>query len=291
VKPIRYDVVKTYPRRGPLQRYRLAAATSFPCFRCSQPKTSKLITVFRDDWSRLLCNACVGFLLSIHDVRSGDDETEDKARALADQLVELVAPDDAHRVEAILVLRERRAASLQPRALKSLASAEYVATHFKNATDLEWSLAVIGLCRAVEVELVARLVQPLAERCAGRDLGADIADAQMGRVASYCAARARTPPELGAIGRFLQTVAHSKKRRSSSELIAQFRELTRHWPNADWLVSERSHQAIEDLTTRFRNPAAHTGELHRADYEDAYDLVAGPSGMLWTLLHATQAPS
>jgi hypothetical protein len=30
----RYEVVKTYPQRGPLQQYRLAASTSFLCFRC-----------------------------------------------------------------------------------------------------------------------------------------------------------------------------------------------------------------------------------------------------------------
>ena len=40
----RYEIVKTYPSRGPLQQYRLAASTSFLCSRCGSAKTSKLVT-------------------------------------------------------------------------------------------------------------------------------------------------------------------------------------------------------------------------------------------------------
>jgi hypothetical protein len=47
-------------------------------------------------------------------------------------------------------------------------------------------------------------------------------------------------------------------------------------------------KAIRELTKRFRNPAAHTGELSRHDYDKAHTLVAGDSGMLWELVRATQ---
>jgi hypothetical protein len=112
----------------------------------------------------------------------------------------------------------------------------------------------------------------------------------MGRVARCCAGRVSTPPELGTIGHFLQTAAHSKERQASSELIKQLRRLLRSWPHSDWLVSgDDSVAAIDLLTTRFRNPAAHTAELGRGDYEQALEFVAGGSSMLWELLRSTQA--
>ena len=58
--PFRYDVAKAYPQRGPLQQYRLAASTSFMCFRCGSGKTSKLVSTVQSDWNRLLCNGCYG---------------------------------------------------------------------------------------------------------------------------------------------------------------------------------------------------------------------------------------
>ena len=67
----RYEVKKTYAQRGPMRQYRLAASTSFRCFRCGLAKTSKLATVFREDWTHLLCNGCYGRLLSLHDIRAG----------------------------------------------------------------------------------------------------------------------------------------------------------------------------------------------------------------------------
>jgi len=43
---LRYDVIKTYAPSGPMRQYRLAASTSFGCFRCGLAKTSRLVTVF-----------------------------------------------------------------------------------------------------------------------------------------------------------------------------------------------------------------------------------------------------
>lgn len=287
----RDEVVKTYPPRGPLQQYRLAAATSLPCFRCGQTKTSKLITVFRGDWTQGLCNGCYGYLLSIHEIRAGGDEIERKAEALADELLHLVPTEGARRREELLLVLDRRAEGLQLRTLRLLATADYVATQLERATDLDWSAAVIGLCKAVEVEFVTRLLEPLAEACTDRDLHSDIDDKDMRRVAQYCAGRVSTPPELGALAHFLRTAAYSKKRQASSELLKQLRRLLRSWPHSDWLVSgDDGAAAIDLLTTRFRNPAAHTDELSRDDYEQAYELVAGGSGLLWELLRSTQAP-
>lgn len=62
--PFPAPVVKIYPKRGPLQQFRFAEATSFRCERCGRVKKSKLVVRYENDWSRLLCNACYGKILS-----------------------------------------------------------------------------------------------------------------------------------------------------------------------------------------------------------------------------------
>jgi hypothetical protein len=284
----RYEVIKTYPPRGPLQQYRLAAATSFYCFRCGRPKTSKLITTFERSWSCLLCNGCYGLLLSIHGIQADDATPGVKANLLAEQLLRLVPVDQARRSEELLIVHERRALALGPRALRLLATSEFVARQLQHTTSLDWSAAIIGLCKAVEVEVVGRLVEPLRAACHGSDLQDDIHDQDLARVARYCAKRVVTPPELGAVRYLLETAANSRSRRASSVLLGQLKVIVRRWPDSDWLFdSSGALDAMRQLTTRFRNPAAHTAELAAEDYAAGFDLVAGPNGMLWKLVRAT----
>jgi hypothetical protein len=54
--PFRFEIVKSYPRQGPLQQYRVAAATAFTCMRCLQAKTPKLVATVNADGSQLMCN-------------------------------------------------------------------------------------------------------------------------------------------------------------------------------------------------------------------------------------------
>ena len=95
---VRYDVIKVYPARGPLQQYRVRAATAFRCFRCGRAKISKLVTVFAGDWAQLLCNGCYGWLLSVYNVKAHADDAGAKADILAAGLVRLfrlMPPADA----------------------------------------------------------------------------------------------------------------------------------------------------------------------------------------------------
>ena len=39
-------VIKTYPKRGPLQQFRFAESTAFRCFRCGDTKRPRLITTY-----------------------------------------------------------------------------------------------------------------------------------------------------------------------------------------------------------------------------------------------------
>jgi hypothetical protein len=144
------------------------------------------------------------------------------------------------------------------------------------------------LCKAVEVELVARLIEPLRTASQNSDLQVDIDDMHLGRIARYCARRTVTPPEIGAIRHFLQTAASSKRRQASSPLIGRLRAVVVRWPNSDWLFDvDRGLRVMAELAMRFRNRAAHTDELTAEDYSAGEDLVAGPEGMLWSLVWAT----
>jgi hypothetical protein len=287
-KPGRYEVTRTYAQRGPLQQYRVAAATSFSCFRCGRTKTSKLVTVFRRDWGHLLCNGCYGRLLSLHEVRRGAAAAAEITDALADELLTLLSNDEIRRAEELLRVREARTEQLDPKALRLLATAEYVAAQLANATELDWSAAVIGLCKAVEIEAVGRLVDPLVAATANADLDADVADKDLGRVAKYCAGRSVKPPELGAIRHFLVTAASSRERQASSPLLSAFRDVVRRWPGGDWLIDRAGAPvALEVVTTTYRNPAAHTEELSEVDYRQCADFVLGESGVLWSLIMAT----
>ena len=77
-------------------------------------------------------------------------------------------------------------------------------------------------CKAVEAEVISRILRPLAVRASGEDLSVDKNDKDVGRVAAYCADPSRKPPELGTFAHFLQTIIHSHNRRDSSVLIRVF---------------------------------------------------------------------
>jgi hypothetical protein len=185
-------------------------------------------------------------------------------------------------------LSERRAELLTEGALRFLATAQYVAKQLENTTDLDWSAAVIGVCKALEVEFVHRLVDPIAGACNGEALDTDVEDKDLSRVARYCAERAPTPPELGTIRHFLHTARNSRSRQDTSVLLRGFRQLSQTWPAADWLLDpEGAPAALDDVTRRFRNRAAHTDELEAGDFTQCWEVVAGGRGALWNLLLAT----
>src|SRR6266545_5411185 len=92
--PVPSSVTKTYPQRGPLQQFRFAEGMAFRCFRCGDTKKSKLITVYGADWSRRLCNGCYGRLLSLFEIKAGLASEDQRAEALAEALLAVVAIDD-----------------------------------------------------------------------------------------------------------------------------------------------------------------------------------------------------
>ena len=283
----RYEVVKTYPPRGPLQQYRLAASTSFLCSRCGTGKTSKLVTTVQADWVRLLCNGCYGYLLSIWEIKASSLEDEARNAALLQTLASEASADEVARAQAQLIASAPHHTQLSDTAQRMLATAHAITAVLHSATGLDWSVAIIGLCKAVEIEVVHRIAEPLRLAASGQDLTADLKDAEFARVARYCTG-ATSPPELGSLARFLRTAANSKKRAETSVLVAGLRAATKAWPSADWLFTKGGFtDAVEHLTREYRNPAAHTALLGEEDFTCCSNLVHGPDGLLWRLIIAT----
>jgi hypothetical protein len=288
MEPVPSKLTKTYPSKGPLQQFRFAEATAFRCFRCSETKKAKLISIYGGDWSRRLCNGCYGRLLALFEIKAGVLPDDQKADLLASALLSIVAVDDQRSAERLLLASEQRVSRLPPDTIRFLATAEYVAAALASDPQLEWSPPVIGLCKATESEIVYRLLRPLATILFSVDLSDDKADKDIGRIASFCTDQTRKPPELGVFAHFLQTTIHSQQRRESSVLIRSFLKLMKEWTGSSWLLDPNGlHGALTSLTTNFRNRAAHIDELSKTDYDACRELVIGENGLLWKLLIAT----
>lgn len=287
-EPIPSTVIKTYPQRGPLQQFRFAEGTSFTCFRCGETKRSKLLAVYNRDWSRQLCNGCYGYLLSVYEIKAGTAADDQRAEELGVALLSAVATDEQRQAAQIFRTSVTRAEHLSPEVLRFIATAEHVAGQLDAVRQLEWSPAVIGLCKAVEMEVVSRILRPLSDCTRGDDLSADKGDKDIGRIASFCSDPSRKPPELGTFAYFLQTVIHSKERRTTSALIRAFLRLAADWAGSQWLLDpEGLCLTLGVLITNFRNRAAHIDELGRADYTACREHVIGSDGMIWKLVIST----
>lgn len=287
--PVPSNISKTYPKRGPLQQFRLSEGAAFRCFRCGEAKKSKLITLYSSDWSRKLCNGCYGRLLSLYEIKTGTATDDLRAEQLAEALLSLVSADQLRQAERTFRASEKRAEVLAPHSLRFVATAEHVATQLESDPQLEWSPAVIGLCKAVEAEVVSRILMPLALLTANEDLSDDKKDKDIGRIAAYCIDTERKPPELGTFAHFLQTVIHSKDRRETSTLIRCFLELTRKWTGSTWILDPQGlHYTLAILTAGYRNRAAHIDELSRQDYADCRQHTFGKEGLVWQLVVSTE---
>lgn len=279
VVPLSDDVVTTYPPRGPLQQYRLNRATPFDCVRCGSQKTSKLHTVVDSDPGRLLCNGCYGRLLALWDLKAGSLPDADRDDAILSLLDAMVTFDQVqHARERLARLPEFDA--LHPATQQVLATSEAVTSSLRGATGLDWSAAIIGLCKAVEIELSQRLLEPLRGAATGVDLGTDLIDRDLSRLAKYCAGRAPSP-ELGATAYVLRVAANSKKRAASSPILIALAALTEAWEGGAWVLAVNGlSQQLDDVCKTYRNPAAHTSILNEQDFNDCVRLIRAPGGLL-----------
>lgn len=228
--------------------------------------------------------------MSLYEIKARTAPADQRADELAATLLTVVERDHQRKAELLYRTSEKRAQSLSPEALRFVATAEHVAGQLEAAPHLEWSPAVIGLCKALETEVVGRILRLLRVVASREDLRIDNADKDLGRIAAFCADTNRKPPELGAFAHFLQTVIHSQQRRQNSALISSFLKLAGQWTGSHWLLDPNGlHHALSVVTTQFRNRAAHIEELGKQDYTGCRELVIGPDGALWKLVVSTEA--
>ncbi len=282
--PFRFDVEKKVLPRGPLHRYRLKRATAFTCCRCSKDKTSKNIVSVHDKWELLLCNGCYGWLLSVWEIKEGDLPETERHAGLLKLLSELVGESQVQRARSVLLARDTRASQLSSAALTMLATAEAVAEGFaaRTVTELDWSAAVIPLCKAVEVEAGRLVYEPLRAAVVDQVLAGD--RARFKTMVRFC--QDNGPLSLGAMSYFMSSVA-AAPRSVNSPLVVAIRLLASRWPRSDWLFSANGFTArVRILTNQYRNPAAHTDLLSKSEYRACVEDVRGSDGILWHLLAA-----
>jgi hypothetical protein len=280
------EIIKVYPPRGPLRQYRLAASATFACSRCGLQKTSKLVTVVDGKVDALLCNGCYGRLLSLWDVKASDLPDAERDEAILALLSASVTVEQVAQAQARLAAAKTHR-KLSQQAQQMLATAEAVTTVLRSASGLDWSAAIIGLCKAVEVEVVRRVAEPLLHATAGVDLSTDLADTDLKTLARYCVGRA-PPPALGALAHALTVAARSHRRAATSPLLKRLYATVGKWSGGGWIMApDGLAAAMSELTTTYRNPAAHTSILTESDYKRCRALVQADGGILDRLVSAT----
>ena len=284
-----HKVVKQYPPRGPLQQVRLESAIGYSCFRCAANKQARLICLYEGSWGKLLCNGCYGYLLSVYDIVQKEGSSAEKAEQLSELLLWLASEDDRRVALERSGISIARSEWLSDRATQFLGTSEFVATQMAEASGLEWSPPIIGLCKAVELEVTVRLIEPARGCASSVELTDDMGNRDLGNVARYLSGRSTRPIELGAVAHFLTSVVKGKAQVVNSATVRLLKQSLANMVHDPWLLSSdgASHD-IGNLASQYRNRAAHTATMTRGEYIACKELVAGDHGLLWKLVAATR---
>lgn len=289
-KPLE-QITKEYSSRGPLKQYRFDKSISFSCFRCEQTKVSKLITIYGNNWTKRLCNGCYGRLLSIYNIKAGQQNIDEKVEQISILLLKLVAENKIKEQTNRIILKQNLTKHLSSLSIRFFATSECVAETLSKEQNLDWSPAIIGICKAFELEIIERFINPLKDLSKGLVFSdSDLKDKDFGRIASYCSGKPIKPPELGVLNHFLMTALNSKDRIETSSFLRDgFKPFILKRPNSNWLIDKKGFiSSIDNLTKNYRNKAAHTDELDKSDYDNCKELVFGNNGIMWELIISTQ---
>lgn len=131
-------------------------------------------------------------------------------------LASAVPAEEVARAQSRLKATAPHYAQLSEEAQCVLATAHAVTAALRSATGLDWSVSIIGLCKAVEIESVRRVAESVRLAASGEDGTVDLKDPEFACVARYCQGSARA---LGSIARFLRPAAYSRKRAETTATI------------------------------------------------------------------------
>ena len=284
-KPIQ-EIVKTYPMRGPMSQFRFDSSLSFICFRCKSKKTSKLISIYRDDWNLKLCNGCYGCLISLYEIKSGMDPDEKRFLALDKSIANIWKHYNKKlsKIEKEISKKSHYEATTN----KFLATAEFLKQTLPEGEFLEWSPAVICLCKAVENELINKFILPLKQIAITEKIIPKDYDKRTQRLEKYIFGLNGVPPEIGSIAFFSELIAKSQSFRNTSSTFVLIKFFSEKRPLSSWLYSENgAHLPLQELVGNFRNNAAHIKELTKKDYLDCEELTLGSDGVLVKVLQSS----
>lgn len=154
--------------------------------------------------------------------------------------------------------------------------------------DVDWSSAVISLCKSLELELVYRLFEPMKASAGEIDLSTDMDQIGIDRIARFC--KGAKPPELGSMAFFLGVVQNSKRRRETSPTLKCFCSTLNRWPESYWLIANDGlPNDLKVITTSYRNKAAHTEVLSKDAYVCCREMIIGEAGTLWRTIRSTSS--
>lgn len=278
VKPL-HNIIKTYPKRGPLSQFRFEKIVSYICFRCRSAKTSKLISIYREDWDLKLCNGCYGRLISLYEIRSNSNPEEKKFSALDQTIRQIWSRYNSELSEIELDIGEN--SSYESTTVKFLATAEYLKRTLPKGEFLEWSPAIICLCKAVENELIHKFIVPLKHIADKEKVASPNFDKRTQGLEKYLFGINDTPPEIGRVAFFLQLLAKSRGFRENSTTLELLKIFSEKRPLSSWFYAEDGiSDSLTELVEKFRNNAAHISELTKEDYVECEKLTLMENGIL-----------
>jgi len=276
-KPLQ-KITKTYPKKGPLSQFRFEKVVSFVCFRCRSSKTSKLISLYSEDWSKKLCNGCYGRLISLYEIRS-KLETNENLSALEKHIHQMWSQYQKELSNIELEISKKY--SYESATNKFLATAEYLKRNLPDDEFLEWSPAIICLCKAVENELIHKFINPLKTIAKNEDLTSSNFDKRTQNIEKYIFGAKDTPPEVGGVAFFTELLAKSQNFRASSPTLQILKIFSAKRPFASWFYSENgASKPLSELVKEFRNKAAHISDLTRQDFLECEKLTLMSNGIL-----------
>lgn len=281
-KPL-HKIIKTYPCRGPLNQFRFEKSISFVCFRCSNTKTSKLVSTYRENWNLKLCNGCYGRLISLYEIRSSSDPSEAKFSAL-DQNIRDIWSQFENQVSE-LEREISKKSSFDSDTNKFLATAEFLKRKLPDEENLEWSPAIISLCKAVENELVKKWILPLKLMAEGAKVNNQVIDKRTQRLEKYIMGINDTPPELGSIYFFIDILSKSESFRNNSPTFELIKEYSQKRPlSYKFYSSNGISDSLKELVENYRNKAAHIEVLKKEDYICCEEITLSEGGILNEIL-------
>lgn len=287
-KPLE-KIIKSYPKRGPLSQFRFEKIVSYVCFRCNRTKTSKLISICNDNWELKLCNGCYGRLISLYEIHTGKDNEEEKI----EKIVENIFNTQKQFSESLNILIEnytKKNSQLNELTIKYLATADFLGKKLPKDNFIEWSPAIMCLCKSVESELISKIFLPLKKIALENSYKSNFEDKRTIRIEKFVSGNTDVSPELGTISFLFNLLANSEEWKKNNKLFNIIKIFLEKKPFSEWFYSKNgASKSLDELCKKYRNISAHISDLTKDDFDKCYLIVNGKDGILEKIFLASSS--